>query len=98
MTYEVTSRFPRSELFGVTSQLRRSVMSIGANLAEGAGRGSDAELRRYIRIATGSAFEYEAHVTLAQDVGLLESTDAQTLLAEIAAIKRMLHGLVRSLR
>jgi four helix bundle protein len=51
-----------------------------------------------VKIATGSAFEYETHVTLAQDVGLLEPDDATNLLAEISIVKRMLHGLAQSLR
>jgi four helix bundle protein len=81
----------------MTNQLRRSAASISANLAEGAGRGTDRDFRRFVKIATGSAFEYETHVTLAQDVGLLEPADATNLLAEISIVKRMLHGLAQSL-
>lgn len=58
--YELTRNFPRSELYGLTSQMRRAAISIGANLAEGSGRHGDKELRRFVDIARGSATELEA--------------------------------------
>ncbi len=69
--YEATATFPRSEIFGLTSQIRRSAASIGANLAEGCGRWSENELARYVQIAMGSASELQNHIRLAKDLGFL---------------------------
>jgi len=82
----------------MTSQLRRAAVSIAANVAEGAGRGADGDYRRFVQIAIGSAFECETHLTLAQDVGLIDSVEGMSLIKDIEEIKQMLHGLARSLR
>jgi four helix bundle protein len=71
--YRATKEFPREELFGITSQMRRAASSIGANIAEGTGRRSDGELTRYLHIARGSAAELEYHLLLARDLDLLSS-------------------------
>src|ERR1017187_11021165 len=75
--YQITAPFPRSELYGLTSQLRRSCASIPANLAEGCGRNGDAELARFCSIAMGSASELEYHLLLARDLKLIEAADHQ---------------------
>lgn len=96
--YRLTKSFPRSELFGLTSQIRRASGSIGANLAEGCGRWSDAEMARYVQIAMGSASELNYHIRLAHDLhlvtdnqfeevsglltGVRHSTDADSVLSE----------------
>ncbi|MFZ0940517.1 MAG: four helix bundle protein, partial [Candidatus Sulfotelmatobacter sp.] len=72
--YKRTHSFPKEEMYGLTSQLRRSSASIGANIAEGFGRRSDAEMRRFVQIAHGSANEVEYHLLLAKDLEFL-STD-----------------------
>src|SRR5436305_13908618 len=66
--YDMTRTFPREELYGLTSQLRRSSASIGANIAEGCGRRSDGEIARFLQIARGSAREIEYHSLLAPDL------------------------------
>ena len=71
--YEATAGFPRGELYGLTGQIRRSCSSIPANIAEGCGRGGDAELARFLKISAGSASELEYHLLLARDLHLLDS-------------------------
>ena len=97
-TYRFTESFPRHEIFGMTSQLRRSASSIAANIAEGAGRSSNRELVRYLRISAGSASEYETHVTVASAVGLLDQEVGIDVLHQVDSIKRMLHKLEASFR
>jgi four helix bundle protein len=89
---------PRSELFGLTSQLRRCATSVAANNAEGCGRDSDPELRRFVRIALGSAAELECLAWLASDAGYLSLTTASQLANEAARLRRMLAALIRNLK
>jgi four helix bundle protein len=65
--YEASRKFPKEEMFGLTSQLRRAAISVGANLAEGCGRRTTAEFARFIRIAMGSASELDYHLLLCRD-------------------------------
>src|SRR6267378_191197 len=87
--YKATKEFPREELFGITSQMRRAASSIGANIAEGTGRRSDGELTRYLHIARGSAAELEYHLLLARDLDLLSSAKCRCPVAvdSIFAVK-----------
>jgi four helix bundle protein len=73
--YRGTAHFPKAELFGLTSQIRRASVSIEANLAEGCGRRLDGEMARYIQIAIGSGAELSCQLLLARDLGLLDSTE-----------------------
>ena len=66
--YKASSRFPRQELFGLTSQMRRCSASIGANIAEGCGKCGNNEFQRYLQIASGSASELDYHLLLARDL------------------------------
>lgn len=96
-TYEATKAFPRSEVFGMTSQMRRAAVSIAANIAEGAGRGSQREFARFIRIASGSAAELHALTLLATDVELLDDATGRALDRQVTDVKKMLHGLEATL-
>ena len=91
--YRATRHFPKHELFGLSSQLRRCATSIPANIAEGCGRRSDGELARFVQIARGSASEAEYHLLLARDLELLAPAEYRQLASEIAEIERMLAGL-----
>ena len=96
--YKVTRLFPKEELFGITSQMRRAAASIGANIAEGSGRKSDGELTRFVHIARGSAAELEYHLLLAHDLDLL-SVPAHTLLAkQTDEVQRMLTALIQQVQ
>jgi four helix bundle protein len=95
--YKATAVFPKDELYGLTSQMRRSTTSIPANIADGCGRAGDAELGRFLNIAAGSASELEYHLLLAHDLRFLSKTDYDSLATEVSEVKRMLAGLLRKL-
>ena len=95
--YRLTATFPREELYGLTTQLRRSSASIAANLAEGCGRHGEAELARFCSIAMGSASELEYHLLLARDLNLLNAADYTALANQTTEVKRMLTGLQQKL-
>lgn len=95
--YQITAPFPREELYGLTSQLRRSASSIPANLAEGCGRNGDAEFARFCSIALGSASELEYHLLLARDLKLIQPRDYEELAARVTELKRMLTALFQKL-
>jgi four helix bundle protein len=96
--YKTTSRFPREELYAVTSQLRRASSSIPANIAEGFGRGGNVELARFLQIGMGSAYEVEYHALLAKDLGLISREVYDRLEAQIVEVKRMLAALLLKVR
>ena len=73
--YKATTKFPKDEMYGLTGQIRRSCASIPANVAEGCGRGGDAELARFLQIAMGSASELEYHLLLSRDLNFLDITE-----------------------
>lgn len=95
--YRVSNAFPREEMFGLSSQMRRASSSIPANIAEGCGRGGDGEFGRFLQIAMGSASELEYHLLLARDLGYLDGETHTSLETRVIEIKRMLTGLIRSL-
>jgi four helix bundle protein len=95
--YQSTRGFPKEEAFGMTSQMRRAAASIPANIAEGSGRGSDIELRRFCRVALGSANELEVFAMLARDLRYLEAHPYNRLNDSILEIQRMLGSLIQKL-
>jgi four helix bundle protein len=96
--YQITATFPRQELYGLTSQLRRSCASIPANLAEGCGRNGAAEFARFCSIPMGSASELEYHLLLARDLKLIKPEDHDELSQRAVELKRMLAGLLHTLK
>jgi four helix bundle protein len=96
--YLRTRSFPKEEMYGLTSQVRRASASIGANIAEGCGRRSDAEIKRFLQIARGSASELECHLLLARDLQFLAAEDFRELEQKIAEVQRMLASLVQRLQ
>lgn len=95
--YRHTKPFPKDELFGLTSQMRRASVSVPANIAEGYGRESTASYIQFLRIAQGSLKELETLVLLANRVGLLSGADMESLLSTAASTGKMLRSLIRSL-
>jgi four helix bundle protein len=96
--YRVTASFPREELFGLTSQIRRSASSVPANIAEGCGRGSGADFGRHLQIAFGSACECEYHLLLSRDINLMDDQCHSVLGEKIEEVKRMLTALMTKVR
>ena len=96
--YKATTTFPKEELYGLTSQMRRASASIPANIAEGCGRNGDAELARFLHIAMGSASELEYHLLLARDLNILNSPDYEGLASEVTQVKRMLTSFTQKLK
>ena len=95
--YHATKTFPREELYGLTSQIRRAAASVPANIAEGQGRQHTKKFLNYLSIARGSLMEVETHLLLSQRVGLLDQTTLDSLLTMSDEISRMLSGLRRAL-
>ncbi|HKS24196.1 MAG TPA: four helix bundle protein [Thermoanaerobaculia bacterium] len=93
--YILTRRFPRTETFGIVSQMRRSAVSIACNIAEGQGRWTRPDYRRFLLIARGSTFELETQIIIAADIGYIEDPDA--LIERTSEIARMLNGLLKYL-
>ena len=95
--YKLTASFPREELYGLSSQLRRAGSSIAANLAEGCGRNGDAELARFCSMAMGSASELEYHLLLARDLDLIPPKNYENLHQQTTELKRMLTAFMQKL-
>jgi four helix bundle protein len=95
--YEATIRFPQDERFGLTSQMRRAAVSVPSNIAEGRGRGTDAELIRFCGIAYGSLMELETQAELAHRLGFLPGESLVSIMNDCAEVARMLNALRSSL-
>ncbi len=91
--YYTTGNFPKEEMYGMVSQMRRAATSIPANIAEGAGRSTDAELVRFLDIAEGSAFELETWLLLAEKFSYMNEEQSNLLFVNVREIQRMLAGL-----
>ena len=97
-TYRVTLDFPVEERFGLTAQLRRSATSIASNIAEGCGRGTDADFARFVQMATGSASEVEYQFLLAHDLKYIDRAPYDDLLNRVVEVRRMLIALLQTLK
>ena len=93
--YRATGGFPKEELYGLTSQMRRCPASIPANIAEGCGRRGNGEFHRFLQNSTGSASELEYHLILARDLAFLAQDDHASLTAQVQEVKKMLAGLIK---
>lgn len=96
--YQLSHNFPQTELYGLTSQMRRSAASVPTNIAEGCGRDGKAELKHFMNIALGSASELHYQLILARDLSYLETEKFKALENDIIEVKRMIGGFIRSLK
>jgi four helix bundle protein len=95
--YLVTQKFPKEEIYALTSQMRRAAVSIPSNIAEGKSRFSDKEFARFLLIARGSVAELETQILISQDLGYIPAEQVEAFLRDITEIGRMLSGLISTL-
>jgi four helix bundle protein len=93
--YGTTTDFPKQEIFGLVSQIRRAGSSIPANIAEGCGRRGNGEFHRFLNVAMGSASELEYHLLLSRDLKFVGVADYEKLQSQVTEVKRMLASLTR---
>ncbi|MGB8400678.1 four helix bundle protein [Bradyrhizobium sp.] len=96
--YRLTRQFPREELFGLTSQIRRAAASVPANIAEGHRRENTGSFVQHLRISQGSLKELETHLLLAERVSILPASDLQAVLVQCESLGKMVRALIRSLQ
>lgn len=94
--YEVTHAFPKEEMFGLTSQLRRAAVSVMSNIAEGKGRSTEKDLVRFLAMARGSLFEIEAQIALAERLSYVRRVQAARILGLTSETGKLINGLIRS--
>jgi four helix bundle protein len=97
-TYRLTSRFPKDEVYGMTSQIRRAAVSIAANIAEGHGRENSGSFIQFLRISQGSLKELETHLLLAARVDLVPTEEIEPVLRQCDELGKMLRRLIRSIQ
>jgi len=96
--YKTTMNFPKEELYGLTSQIRRACISIPANIAEGCGKDGDNEFGRFLQIAQGSASELDYHLLLSRELNFLTENDYDALSRQVEEVRRMLTTLTKRVR
>ena len=97
MVYSATKDFPKEEVYGLTSQIRRAAVSIPSNIAEGQGRTSDKEFQNFLSIAHGSVREVETQILIAQRIHYITEENAKVILNQAGEVGRMINGLSSSL-
>ncbi len=96
--YELTRQFPKDELFGLTTQIRRAAVSIPSNIAEGCGRQHTRDTLQFLFIARGSLFEVETQLYLSIDLGYIQEAELSELLVAVTNCKKLLQGFIRYYR
>jgi four helix bundle protein len=97
-TYRISRDFPREEMFGLTSQMRRCATSMPSNIAEGCGRGSDPDFARFLIMAMGSSSELEYQLLLSKDLGYVDTMLHQQTEDKVIEVKRMLASLIQKVQ
>ena len=96
--YKISNLFPIQEEYGLTSQIRRSAVSIPSNIAEGSGRSSDKDFNRFLEISLGSSFELETQIIIAHELQFLSDLDFNHLTEKVQEEQKMITGLQKSLK
>ena len=95
--YSITGEFPKEEIFGLTTQIRKSAISIPSNIAEGSGRGTNKQFVQFLNIAQGSAYELETQLYIASGREYFDKNRLEQVVLKITEVQRMIHGLQRKL-
>ena len=98
LVYRVTAMFPKEELYGLTSQMRRAAVSVPSNIVEGCARDSQADYRRFLYVAFGSLRELHYQLGLSKSLGFLRNQDTSEIEPKIVEAEKVLNGLIKSLR
>ena len=98
LVYQVTTGFPKEELFGLTSQMRRAAVSVPSNIVEGCARDSQADYLRFLNIAFGSLRELHYQLNLSKQLGFLRDQESSLIESKIVATEKVLNALIRALR
>lgn len=96
--YQSTNQFPKEEIFGLTSQIRRSAISIPSNIAEGFGRESKQDFLRYLNISIGSLFEFQTQLEIAKNINYLNENEFNNIFEDSREIERMLVSFIKKLK
>ena len=96
-TYLLSANFPSEEKYGLTSQVRRSAISVPSNIAEGAGRNTKGEFKNFLGVANGSSYELFTQLILSYRLNLVDKTSVQPLLNEVVEVQKMNYALIKSL-
>ncbi len=96
--YQISENFPKNEVFGLTSQIRRAAVSVNLNIVEGCGRGSDQDFKRMLTIASGSAFEAEYSLLLAKDLGYISEKTFNEIAPKAAELKMKISKLILKIK
>ena len=96
--YKVTEKYPRSEIYGLVSQLRRATVSIPSNIAEGAARNHNKEFIQFLYISLGSASEVETQLLISNNLKYINDQDKELLISSLYEISKMLKGLINSIK
>ena len=96
--YTLTNKFPQSEIYSLTSQIKKAVVSITSNIAEGSGRGSDIDFSRFLDMAMGSAKEVESQLINAIDLGFVSENEIEHIKKDLIDVQNLIYGLQKSLK
>jgi four helix bundle protein len=98
LVYQVTAGFPKEELYGLTSQMRRAAVSVPSNIVEGCARNSQSDFLRFLTIAFGSLRELHYQLGLSKRLGFLKNQDSSLIEPKVVEAEKVINGLIRSLR
>ena len=96
--YEITDKFPKTEIFGITDQIRRAAVSIPSNIAEGKGRDSTKDFVRFLNIAKGSLYELQTQCILSNKIGYLSHQDCKLIVSQCEDLAHKIKGLIKRLQ
>jgi len=98
MIYNITSDFPKTEKYGLNSQIQRAIVSVASNIAEGSSRRSEVDFARFLEISIGSAFEVETQLIIAKELGYISEPKYESILSHIQILQKQINALLTKIR